>query len=80
MMSRGYELELATKAMLYDNFMEAKAKASAKVAEAPKVQAPRGVKLAGEGDALARARARLDKNPNSGDAIEALFEAMHNGG
>lgn len=78
--TKGYELELATKAMLFDNFMEAKAKASAKVAEAPKVQAPRGVKSAGEGDALAKARARLDKNPNSGDAIDALFEAMYNGG
>ena len=77
MMSKGYELELATKAMLYDKSLEARKAATAKVAEAPKVQAPRGAGSVDDGDALAKARARLSRNPDSIDAQVALFEAMY---
>lgn len=77
MMSKGYELELATKAMLYDKSLEARKAAAAKVAEAPKVQTPRGAGSADDGDALAKARARLSRNPNSFEAQVKLFEAMY---
>ena len=77
MMSKGYELELATKAMLYDKSLEARKAATAKVAEAPKVQAPRGAGSVDDGDALAKARARLSRNPDSIDAQVALFEAKY---
>lgn len=76
-MSKGYEMELAAKAMLYDKSLEARQAAAAKVAEAPKVQAPRGAAPADDGDAIAKARARLSRNPNSLDAQIGLFEAMY---
>lgn len=74
---RGYMLEIATKAMLFDKNMEARKAASAKVAEAPKVQAPRGAGSAEDGDAYAKARARLSRNPNSLEAQVGLFEALY---
>jgi hypothetical protein len=77
LMSRGYELELATKAMLYDRHLEARKAAAAKVAEAPKVQSPSGSAAAdGDGARLKAARAHLNKNPNSTEALAALFAAM----
>lgn len=76
-MSRGYELELATKAMLYDKSFEARQAAAAKVAEAPKVQTPSGsASVDGDGARLKAARARLNKNPNSTAALAELFDAM----
>ncbi len=75
-MSKGYELELATKAMLYDKFQSAREAAAAKVASAPAVQVPRGAAPVDGGDKLKQARARLDRNPNDLDAIAGLFEAM----
>lgn len=74
--SKGYELELATKAMLYDRQQAAREAAAAKVASAPAVQTPRGAVSDNGGDRLKQARARLDRNPNDVDAIAALFEAM----
>lgn len=75
--NRGYMLELATKAMLYDKSFEARQAAAAKVAEAPKVQAPNGSGSDnGDGARLKAARAHLNKNPNSTEALAALFAAM----
>lgn len=77
MMSKGYEVELATKAMLYDRNMEARQAAAAKVAEAPRVQEPHGAGTAdGDGARIKAARAHLNKNPNSTEALAALFAAM----
>jgi hypothetical protein len=70
-------LELATKAMLYDKSFEARQAAAAKVAEAPKVQSPNGSGADnGDGARLKAARAHLNKNPNSTEALAALFAAM----
>lgn len=75
--NRGYMLELATKAMLYDKSFEARQAAAAKVAEAPKVQSPNGSGAdTGDGARLKAARAHLNKNPNSTEALAALFAAM----
>lgn len=74
-LTRGYEVKLAAKAMLYDRLQAQRAKAAAKVAEAPKVQAPRGALPADNGDRVAKARAVLTKNPNSVDALASLLEA-----
>ena len=75
--NRGYMLELATKAMLYDKSFEARQAAAAKVAEAPKVQSPSGSGAdIGDGARLKAARAHLNKNPNSTEALAALFAAM----
>ena len=75
--NRGYMLELATKAMLYDKSFEARQAAAAKVAEAPKVQTPSGSGSDnGDGARLKAARAHLNKNPNSTEALAALFAAM----
>ena len=74
---RGYMLELATKAMLYDKGLGVRQAAAAKVADAPKVQAPNGSGPAdGDGARLKAARAHLNKNPNSTEALAALFDAM----
>lgn len=72
---KGYELKLITKAMLYDRLMTQRAAAAQKVASAPKVQAPRGAVPVDTGR-VAKARALLNKDPNSTDALAALFEAM----
>lgn len=74
--TKGYELELATKAMLWDRQQAAREAAAAKVASAPAVQSPRGAVTDNGGDKLSKARARVERNPNDVDAIAALFEAM----
>jgi hypothetical protein len=74
-MSRGYELELCTKAMLFDRMQGRRAEAEAKLADLPAVHSPRRAGL-DEGDKLGRARAALNKNPNSTEALAALFAAM----
>ena len=74
-LSKGYELRLVAKAMLHDDMMSRRAAAAKKVAEAPRVQTPRG-SHAGDTGRAARARALLNNHPNSTDALAALFEAM----
>jgi hypothetical protein len=74
-LSKGYELELVTKAMLYDKMGKARAAAAQKVAEAPKVQAPSGVKD-DTASVQKQAFARFHKNPNSTDALAAALAAM----
>lgn len=74
-LSKGYELELVTKAMLYDKMAKARAAAAKKVAEAPKVQAPSGVKD-DTASVQKQAFARFYKNPNSTDALAAALAAM----
>lgn len=74
-LSKGYELELVTKAMLYDKMEKARAAAAQKVAEAPKVQAPSGVKD-DTASVQKQAFVRFYKNPNSTDALAAALAAM----
>ena len=75
--SRGHELKTAVKAMLYDKLSAQRAKAAAKVAEAPKVTQPRGsAKDSGGNDRLKKAMSYLAKNPNSTDAAAAVFENL----
>ena len=74
-LSKGYELELVTKAMLYDRMAKARATAAKKVAEAPKVQTPSGVKD-DTASVQKQAFARFYKNPNSTDALAAALAAM----
>jgi hypothetical protein len=75
--SRGHELKTAVKAMLYDKLASQRAKAAAKVAEAPKVSQPRGsAKDSGGNDRLKKAMSYLAKNPNSTDAAAAVFENL----
>ena len=74
-LSKGYELELVTKAMLYDKMAKARATAAQKVAEAPKVQAPSGVRD-DTASVQKQAFAHFHKNPNSTDALAAALAAM----
>lgn len=74
-LSKGYEIKFIAKAMLYDKMMTNRAAAAKKVAEAPKVQAPRGAAPA-DNSRAAKARALLNKHPDSTDALAAVFEAM----
>lgn len=75
--NRGHELKTVVKAMLYDRLASQRAKAAVKVAEAPKVTAPRGTAKDSSGnDRLKKAMAFLNKNPNSTDAIAAVFEQL----
>ncbi len=74
-LSRGYEVKLVAKAMLYDRLQARRASAAKKVAEAPRVQTPRGTTRTDGNDRAKKARALLNKNPNSTDALAALFEA-----
>ena len=74
-LSKGYELELVTKAMLYDKMEKARAAAAQKVAEAPKVQAPSGVRD-DTASVQKQAFAHFRKNPNSTDALAAALAAM----
>ena len=74
-LSKGYEVKFIAKAMLYDKMMTNRAAAAKKVAEAPKVQAPRGA-VPADNSRAAKARALLNKNPDSTDALAAVFEAM----
>lgn len=73
-LTRGYEVKLIAKAMLYDKLMTQRASAAKKIAEAPKVQAPRGA-VSADNSRAAKARALLNKNPNSTDALASLLEA-----
>lgn len=73
-LSKGYELKLVAKAMLYDRLQARRAQAAKKVAEAPRVQAPRSGVSAEEGR-VRKAREMLGRNPDSTDALAALFEA-----
>ena len=73
-LSKGYELKLVAKAMLYDRLQARRAQAAKKVAEAPRVQAPRSGASAEEGR-VRKAREMLGRNPDSTDALAALFEA-----
>lgn len=72
-MSNGYEVRLATKAMLYDRLLARKASAAQKVAEAPKVSSPSGTKAKAEDDKFAKAMSILKKNPSSTDALADVF-------
>lgn len=75
--SRGHELKTVVKAMLYDKLASQRAKAATKVAEAPKVTAPRGTAKDSSGnDRLKKAMSILAKNPSSTDAIAAVFENL----
>lgn len=74
-LSKGYELELVTKAMLYDRMGKARAAAAQKVADAPKVQAPSGVRD-DTASVQKQAFAHFRKNPNSTDALAAALAAM----
>ena len=74
-LTQGYELTLVTKAMLYDKMRSSRAVAAKKVADAPKVQAPRGAVVQGN-DRAAKARAILNKHPNSTDALAAVLETL----
>ena len=74
-LSRGYEVKFIAKAMLYDRMQAQRASAAKKVAEAPRVQSPRGAAQTDVNDRAKKARALLSKNPNSTDALAALFEA-----
>ena len=75
-LSKGYEVKMIAKAMLYDRMQAQRAAAAKKVAEAPKVQKPHGAASAENDGRAQKARAMLNKNPNSVDALAALFEAM----
>lgn len=75
-MRHGYEVEIAAKAMLFDKLAEARRSAAAKVADAPSVLAPQGRTEADGSDRVRRARAALNKNPNSTEALAALFSAL----
>ena len=74
MMSKGYELELATKAMLYDKLMGVKAKAATKVANAPVVQSPRGFSQEDGGDVKGQRLRALRNNPRDNDALAELLK------
>lgn len=75
-MRRGYEVEIAAKAMLFDKLADARRSAAAKVADAPSVLAPQGRTEADGSDRVRRARAALNKNPNSTEALAELFSAL----
>ena len=75
-LSKGYEVKMIAKAMLYDRLQAQRAAAAKKVAEAPKVQKPHGAASAENDGRAQKARAMLNKNPNSVDALAAVFEAM----
>lgn len=73
----GYQLVMATKAMMYDKMEKSRESAARKVAEAPKVQGTKArLDNAGGKEAeVRRARAALDRNPNSKDNLVRLLMA-----
>lgn len=74
-MQNGWELTLATKAMLYDKMQKAKDQATEKVASAPKVQKPGSkpmVAETGRTQKIKAASARLDKTGSIADAVALL--------
>lgn len=78
-MSNAYEMELVTKAMLFDRLQDAKSAAEKKVLAAPPVMSPRG-KPSAEADQrrvnLQKSRERLRLDPKSNDAIVAALRAL----
>lgn len=70
-MSKGYELEAVTKAMLWDEQASARSAAESKLAEAQKVTAPK--RSHSERSAYASAREKLKRNPNSTEAVADLL-------
>lgn len=75
--TRGYELEMVTKAMMYDKLAANRAAAAKKVAEAPKVQSPTGGASVDEGaERYKKALAALRNNDRSTDALAAVFETF----
>lgn len=74
-LSKGYEVKLVAKAMLYDRLQARRAKAARKVAAAPEIPSPKGAARSDGNDRAKKARALLNKNPNSTDALAALFES-----
>ena len=72
--TRGYELVMASKAMLYDKMMARRAEAQKKVAEAPKVQTPHGSAKADGEDVRGQRLRALEKNPRDNAAIAALLK------
>lgn len=75
--TNGYELKLATKAMLYDKILSQRSAAAQKVAQAPKVAAPTtgNVAEANQGK-RSKALSALNRNPDSIDALTSLFENL----
>ena len=61
--------------MLFDKSARRRAEAEAKLEGLPDVQAPRRAG-ASDADRLSRARAGLNRNPNSTQALAELFAAM----
>lgn len=76
MLSKGYELEIITKAMLYDKQLTTAAAAAKKVAEAPVVHVNNKTNRDNGNERFSKARAVLKTNPNSTDALAAVFESM----
>lgn len=73
-LSHTYQLELVAKAMQYDRMKKDAAAAQAKIADAPKVMAPKGGGAAETGGAQKKAAMdRLRRDPNS---LEAVVEAL----
>ena len=75
-MSRGYEMEFVTKAMLWDRQEKARAEAAKKVAEAPRVSQPKGGREDGNSAAYQRAKERLRAHSSSTEALAALLGTM----
>ena len=72
--SRAYELRMAVKALLFDRMKDCRASAAAKMALAPAVSVPGPSPV--EGGSVHKARARLNLNPNSTEALAALFASI----
>lgn len=78
MMQNGFELTLATKAMLFDQMQTAKAQATKKIASAPVVQKSGGKQMvadSGRAQKTKAAFARLEKTGSIDDAVAALKAA-----
>lgn len=75
-LTNGYELKLVAKAMLYDKMRTHRAEAVKKVAQAPQVQAPRGPVVTKGNERAAKARALLNRNPGSTEALAAVLETL----
>ena len=74
-LTKGYEVKLVAKAMLYDALAARRAAAVKKVADAPSVRPPRASAADPHSARASRARDALARHPDSTDALAALFEA-----
>lgn len=74
-MSHGYEFRLALRAMLYDRMKDGLARAAERLSAAPDIHRPRRAHAADSGSRAAL-RDSLTSNPNSTEALAALFAAM----